>query len=133
MELQTTHSIQCTTSMKACFLSVLEASCHLHVWLVFSECVQTYVCKCIIFAITFCFLIFHLRAFTQWSPFFHTIPYCFPGFATQLHNNTLHMPTITNYIPGCRLSMATEDFRLVSFYMLSHICQLTPPLLFQSI
>lgn len=37
--------------------------------------------------------------------------YCFPGVAIQLHNNTLHMPTITNYIPGYRLNMAPWDFQ----------------------
>lgn len=28
-------------------------------------------------------------------------PYCFPWVAIQLHNDKLHMPTITNYILGC--------------------------------
>lgn len=59
-------------------------------------------------------------------------PYCFPGVTIQLHNNnTLHMPTITNYIPGCRLTMATWDSQASALICLAELFFLTaPPLLF---
>ncbi len=60
------------------------------------------------------FSYFSFESIKQWSPLFHTtlrLVYMFPRGAIQLHNNTLHMPTITNCIPGYRLNHAPWDFQ----------------------
>lgn len=86
-------------------------------------------------AITFCFLIFHLRAFTQWSPFFHTIlrpvhivshelPYSY------IIISSICQPSLITSLDALQINHGNMGFSGLCPSMLSHIFKAHHPSFF---